>query len=262
VRPRAIVDEGRIAPSAPRAKFRSARWRSPPSEIECDRPIPQATAGVAQISDKSRSTIAAPKSRWFHVRAPIVEMVQCSMRRHRAGRYQSSVLLEDAFIGSPERVCANGSLLGRYSSNMRHRARPRRFIFNTFSPLIFFLRFAELFHPGTGKHRLFRGPGSHGILGNGLWGAGMRACRIARPTFCAASKYADIAAPILVASMASGLLLYLPVIALMPAGAHHLRHAAPAALDLAGVDGFRGVCAFARSSDPPAVTNTMAEANI
>ncbi len=63
--------------------------------------------------------------------------------------------------------------------------------FNYLFPFIFFFAFAELFHAGTGTGiAYFVGTVlTMGILGNGLWGAGMRCRAGARGrTFCAASK--------------------------------------------------------------------------
>ena len=64
-----------------------------------------------------------------------------------------------------------------FRSNMRLTARDRGVLFfNYLFPLIFFFAFAEMFHAGTGQGiAYFVGTVlTMGILGNGLWGAGMR----------------------------------------------------------------------------------------
>jgi imidazolonepropionase-like amidohydrolase len=104
-----------------------------------------------------------------------------------------------------------------------------------------------------------------GILGNGLWGAGMRSLQEREANILRRFQVAPISPlPILVAAMLSGWLLYLPVIVILLALAHFL-YAMPlpqnwgALLVLASV----GVCAFrAIGSIMAAVTNTMQEANI
>ena len=82
-------------------------------------------------------------------------------------------------------------ILAFFKSNLELTLRNRSVVFfNWLFPFIFFFAFAELFHAGSGGGiAYFVGMVlTMGILGNGLWGAGMRACRIAKPTFCAASK--------------------------------------------------------------------------
>src|ERR1035438_4058166 len=67
--------------------------------------------------------------------------------------------------------------LALFKSNMRLTMRDRSVLFfNYLFPLIFFFAFAEMFHAGTGQGvAYFVGTVlTMGILGNGLWGAGMR----------------------------------------------------------------------------------------
>jgi ABC-type multidrug transport system permease subunit len=60
-----------------------------------------------------------------------------------------------------------------------------------------------------------------GILGNGLWGAGMRAVQDREANILRRFKVTPISpVPILTASMAAGWLLYLPIVALLIAVAH------------------------------------------
>jgi imidazolonepropionase-like amidohydrolase/ABC-type multidrug transport system permease subunit len=139
--------------------------------------------------------------------------------------------------------------------------------FNYMFPLIFFFAFAEMFHAGTGQGiAYFVGTVlTMGILGNGLWGAGMRSVQEREANILRRFKVTPISPlPLLVASMASGWLLYLPVIALI-AGLAHFIYAMPLPehwISLV-VMASLGVCALrAIGLILAAVTNTMAEANI
>ncbi len=70
------------------------------------------------------------------------------------------------------------SYIALFKSNMRLTLRDRSALFfNYLFPFIFFFAFAELFHAGTGEGiAYFVGTVlTMGILGNGFWGAGMRA---------------------------------------------------------------------------------------
>jgi imidazolonepropionase-like amidohydrolase/ABC-type multidrug transport system permease subunit len=155
-----------------------------------------------------------------------------------------------------------------FRSNMRLTARDRGVLFfNYIFPLIFFFAFAEMFHAGTGQGiAYFVGTVlTMGILGNGLWGAGMRSVQDREANILRRFKVTPISPlPILVASMASGLLLYLPVIALI-AGLAHFIYAMPLPqhwISLVAMASL-GVCALrAIGLILAAVTNTMAEANI
>ena len=158
--------------------------------------------------------------------------------------------------------------LALFKSNLRLTLRDRGVLFfNYLFPLIFFFAFAELFHAGTG-------PGTAyfvgtvlvmGILGNGLWGAGMRSVQEREQNILRRFKVTPITPlPILAAAMVSGWLLYLPVIFIMVGLAHFL-YAMPmpvnwfSLLVLAslGVCAFRGIGLILA-----AVTNTMQEATI
>jgi len=152
--------------------------------------------------------------------------------------------------------------------NMRLTARDRSVLFfNYLFPLIFFFAFAELFHAGTGEGiAYFVGTVlTMGILGNGLWGAGMRSVQDREANILRRYKVTPISPlPLLVASMVSGWLLYLPVLVLI-SGLAHMLYAMPlpqhwfSLFLMASL----GVCAFrAIGLILAAVTNTMAEANI
>jgi len=97
--------------------------------------------------------------------------------------------------------------------------------FNYLFPLIFFFAFAQFLGDGLG------GRISYivsmvlvlGILGNGLFGAGMRAVQEREANVLRRFKVAPITPlPILVASMVTGWVLYLPSVALVLGLAHYL----------------------------------------
>jgi imidazolonepropionase-like amidohydrolase/ABC-type multidrug transport system permease subunit len=158
--------------------------------------------------------------------------------------------------------------LALFRSNMLLTMRDRSVLFfNYLFPLIFFFAFAELFHAGKGQGiAFFVGTVlTMGILGNGLFGAGMRAVQDREANILRRFKVTPITPlPLLVASMVSGWLLYLPVIALI-AGLAHMMYAMPLPAHWISlvVMASLGVCAFrAIGLILGAVTNTMAEANI
>src|SRR6266705_1920467 len=85
--------------------------------------------------------------------------------------------------------------------------------FNYFFPLTFFFVFAQLFDAGQGSAIL------HvvamvivlGILGNGLFGAGMRAVQEREENILRRYKVTPITTvPLLLASMLTGVIIYLP----------------------------------------------------
>jgi imidazolonepropionase-like amidohydrolase/ABC-type multidrug transport system permease subunit len=158
--------------------------------------------------------------------------------------------------------------LALFRSNMRLTMRDRSVLFfNYLFPLIFFFAFAELFHAGTGQGVAYFVATvlTMGILGNGLWGAGMRSVQDREANILRRFKVTPISPlPLLVASMVSGWLLYLPVIAII-AGLAHVMYAMPLPQHWISlvVMASLGVCAFrAIGLILAAVTNTMAEANI
>ncbi|MGP8245759.1 MAG: amidohydrolase family protein [Bryobacteraceae bacterium] len=140
-------------------------------------------------------------------------------------------------------------------------------IFNWLFPFVFFFAFAELFHAGAGGGiAYFVGSVlTMGILGNGLWGAGMRAVQDREANIPRRFKVTSISPlPILAASLVSGWLLYLPVVVVLLALAHGLYGMNPprnwfSLLAMVTL----GVCAFrAIGLILAAVTNTRWEANI
>src|SRR5436190_12932623 len=158
--------------------------------------------------------------------------------------------------------------LALFKTNMRLTLRDRGVLFfNYLFPLIFFFAFAEMFHAGVGQGIAYFVSTvlTMGILGNGLWGAGMRSVQDREANILRRYKVAPITPlPILVAAMLSGWLLYVPVIVVVVGLAHFL-YAMPlpqnwlSLLAMASI----GVCALrAIGSILAAVTNTMQEANI
>ena len=155
-----------------------------------------------------------------------------------------------------------------FRNNMRLTLRDRSVLFfNYLFPLIFFFAFAELFHAGTGQGVAYFVATvlTMGILGNGLWGAGMRSVQEREADILRRFKVTPITPlPLLTAAMVSGWLLYLPVIVIV-AGLAHVLYAMPLPehwLSLVAMASL-GVCAFrAIGLILGAVTNTMAEATI
>ncbi|HEY3837302.1 MAG TPA: ABC transporter permease, partial [Bryobacteraceae bacterium] len=102
--------------------------------------------------------------------------------------------------------------------------RQRSVIFFTYLfPLIFFFVFAQAMNADQGGviTQVVTMVAVIGILGNGLFGAGMRAVQERENNILRRYKVAPIsAAPLLVASMVTGLLTYLPYIVLMLLVAH------------------------------------------
>src|SRR5215469_14394124 len=111
-----------------------------------------------------------------------------------------------------------------FLNNMRLTLRDRTVLFFNFVfPFIFFFGFAEMFHAGTGQGIAYFVATvlTIGILGNGLWGSGMRAVQERETNILRRFKVTPISPmPLLVASMASGWLLYVPVLVLLLAVAH------------------------------------------
>src|SRR6185369_8392510 len=97
--------------------------------------------------------------------------------------------------------------------------------FNYLFPLIFFFVFSEMM--GASRSGGISNVGTMvltiGILGNGLWGAGMRAVQEREMNILRRFKVTPISpAPILLASMVTGWLIYLPAVLLICTLAHFL----------------------------------------
>src|SRR5436190_3198410 len=158
--------------------------------------------------------------------------------------------------------------LALFKSNMRLTLRDKGVLFfNYLFPLIFFFAFAELFHAGTGAGVAYFVSTVlvMGILGNGLWGAGMRSVQERETNILRRFKVTPISPlPLLVAAMACGWLLYLPMLFIL-VGLAHVLYAMPmphnwlSLLVMASL----GVCSLrAIGLILAAVTNTMQEATI
>ncbi len=155
-----------------------------------------------------------------------------------------------------------------FKNNMRLTLRDRSALFfNYLFPLIFFFGFAELFHAGVGGGIAYFVSTVlvMGILGNGLWGAGMRSVQEREANILRRFKVTPISPlPILVAAMVSGWLLFLPVLVLL-VGLAHVLYAMPIPQNWLSlfVMASLGVCSLrAIGLILAAVTNTMQEATI
>jgi imidazolonepropionase-like amidohydrolase/ABC-type multidrug transport system permease subunit len=155
-----------------------------------------------------------------------------------------------------------------FKSNLQLTLRDRSVLFfNYLFPFIFFFAFAELFHAGTGEGIAYFVSTvlTMGILGNGFWGAGMRAVQERENNILRRFKVTPITPlPILLASMVSGWLLYLPVLVVIVLLAHFL-YAMPMPRNWISlfVMVSLGVCAFrAIGLILASVANTMQEAMI
>ena len=141
--------------------------------------------------------------------------------------------------------------LALFRNNMRLTLRDRGVLFfNFLFPFIFFFAFAELFHAGTGEGIAYFVATVlvMGILGNGLWGAGMRSVNERETNILRRFKVTPISPlPLLVASMVSGWLLYIPVLVLLLALAHFMYQDAHAAEIF-----FRCLCSVPSASAPSA----------
>ena len=90
--------------------------------------------------------------------------------------------------------------------------------FNLIFPLIFFFMFGQLFDAKQGNIILYVVTVVlvMGIIGNGLWGAGMRAVQEREENILRRYKVTPITpVPLLIASMISGVIIYLPTVAVI-----------------------------------------------
>ncbi|HTM47544.1 MAG TPA: ABC transporter permease, partial [Bryobacteraceae bacterium] len=97
--------------------------------------------------------------------------------------------------------------------------------FNYLFPLIFFFVFSEMMGASRsgGVSNVVTMVLTIGILGNGLWGAGMRAVQEREQNILRRFKVTPISpAPILAASMVTGWLIYIPAVLLICALAHFI----------------------------------------
>src|ERR1700704_972843 len=110
--------------------------------------------------------------------------------------------------------------------NLRLTFRDRTVIFfNYLFPLVFFFIFAQLFHAEQGGAviQVLTMVISIGILGSGFFGAGIRAVQDRETNVLRRFKVAPIsAAPMLVASLITGLLNFLPSVLMMVLLSHFI----------------------------------------
>src|ERR1022692_3905086 len=158
--------------------------------------------------------------------------------------------------------------LALFKSNMRLTLRDRGVLFfNYLFPLIFFFAFVEMFHAGVGAGIAYFVSTVLviGILGNGLFGAGMRSVQERETNTLRPFKVTPISPlPILVAAMLSGWLLFRSVLFLL-VGLAHFVYAMPMPRNWLSlfVMASLGVCSLrAIGLILAAVTSTMAEATI
>lgn len=154
-----------------------------------------------------------------------------------------------------------------FKSNLQLTLRDRAVLFfNYVFPLLFFFGFVGLFHGDESSVAMFVGTVlTMGILGNGLWGSGMRAVQEREANILRRFKVTPISPmPILIAAMVCGWLLYMPLVAVLILLAHFV-YGMPLPqhwLSLLALISL-GVCAFrAIGLILAAVTNTMQEATV
>lgn len=115
--------------------------------------------------------------------------------------------------------------LAQIRSNLRLMGRDKGVLFfSAFFPLVFFLIFAFSFGGPRNPAAMSQTVAMVlilGVLGNGLFGAGMRAVQERETGVLRRFKVAPVgAAPIIIASLVAGLVSYLPVVALVLLSAH------------------------------------------
>ena len=139
--------------------------------------------------------------------------------------------------------------------------------FNYLFPMMFFFVFAQAFDAQQGGviSQVVTMTVTIGILGNGLFGAGMRAVQERETNILRRYKVTPISpAPILVASMVTGWIIFMPLILMMLAIAH-LFYGMPVPERLPSVLAFisAGLVAFrAIGLILASIANSMQESNI
>ena len=270
----AIVDEGRIVAIGTPREIQERTLANSTIEIELrraarrDRAARVAATREKVTLDERRTRIAVTTAQpgAHHRRDGQV----AGRTGHRAGRYPHQAALAGRRLHRTDRKesARMRAYLALFKNNMRLTLRDRSVLFfNYLFPLIFFFAFAELFHAGTGGGIAYFVSTvlTMGILGNGLWGAGMRSVQEREANILRRFKVTPISPlPILVAAMVSGWLLYLPVLVLLVGLAHFL-YAMPLPQNWFSLFlmASLGVCALrAIGLILAAVTNTMQEATI
>src|SRR5262245_35277862 len=176
-------------------------------------------------------------------------------RLHRADRQEPAGIVMRAY-------------LALIRIDIRLAARDRSVIFfNYLFPLIFFFVFSEMMGASRsgGITNVVTMVLTIGILGNGLWGAGMRAAQEREMNILRRFKVTPISpAPILLASLVTGWILYLPAVLLVCTLAHFIygmpvpeRWPSLFALVSLGVVAFRSIGLILAS-----IVNSTQESNI
>jgi ABC-type multidrug transport system ATPase subunit len=263
----AIIDEGRIIAMGTPREIQERTLSTSTIEIECAQPLtpgnlPSWRDAEKMSLDDRRTRITANSARparpswtWSNGSTSVASNWRTSASNGPRWKSLYRVDREEPARMKP--------YLALFRSNMRLTLRDRSVIFfNYLFPFIFFFAFAELFHAGTGAGiAYFVGTVlTMGILGNGLWGAGMRAVQDREADILRRYKVTPIGPlPILVAAVVisprSG--------RAARGGALSIRDAAAAELDLAVLDGVaRRVRLRAIGLILASVTDTMQEAMI
>src|SRR6266404_6395526 len=150
--------------------------------------------------------------------------------RHRAGGHPSEAAysrrrLHRAYGQEVARMIMK-TYTAQAAINLKLTFRDRTVIFfNYLFPLVFFFIFAQLFHAEQGGAiiQVLTMVLSIGILGSGFFGAGIRAVQDREANILRRFKVAPIsAAPMLVASLLTGLLNFLPSAILMALLSHFI----------------------------------------
>src|ERR1700690_1838129 len=150
--------------------------------------------------------------------------------------------------------------------DLKLAARDRSVIFfNYLFPLIFFFGFAEMMGKDGGISNVVTMVMGIGVLGNGLFGAGMRAVQEREANILRRYKVTPITpAPLLISSTITGWIIFMPLIVLMFTLAH-FGYGMPWPGNLASIFGFvtLGIMGFrAIGMILAAVANSMQESQI
>ena len=269
----AIVDEGRIVAMGTPREIQERVLAHSTIEIELATPLGDVSLPQWPLADQVARGRAAHEDFCDH-RTPRAHRGRHGQVARRKGRrtvrhtHQAAVARGRLHRTYGKEPAGMKVYLALFKNNMRLTLRDRGVLFfNYLFPLIFFFGFAEMFHAGVGAGIAYFVSTVlvMGILGNGLWGAGMRSVQEREANILRRFKVTPISPlPILVAAMLSGWLLFLPVLILLVGLAHFL-YAMPIPPNWFSLFlmASLGVCSLrAIGLILAAVTNTMDEATI
>src|SRR5260221_3350134 len=177
--------------------------RSPPKAFRRDQPSRAHADRPGEVDRRQR----------FRPRRYPSQAADTRRRIHRAHRQEPAGMVMRAYLA-----------LIRIDIRLATRDRSVIF-FNYLFPLIFFFVFSEMMGASRsgGITNVVTMVLTIGILGNGLWGAGMRAVQEREMNILRRFKVTPISpAPILIASMITGWLIYLPAVLLVCWLAHRI----------------------------------------